>query len=103
MCAKSHDEALCSDRAVIRPHADTLARRTSEGAILLQLKTNLIYELNETGTELWDLIVALGERGAILERLSRNYDIDEAALAREIDAALRSLADANLITVHERE
>jgi hypothetical protein len=97
------DLALEADaRTVFRPHPDTIARKMSDGTILLQLKTNAIFELNGTAGRLWELIAEVGERGAIQDRLQAEYQVDPATLGAEIDSLLRSLLEANLITRDER-
>jgi hypothetical protein len=102
MMKESHVVPENDARIVFRPHADTIARKMSDGTILLQLKTNAIYELNGTAGRLWELIVALGDRRAIHAQLLAEYQVDDRALGEEIDALLQSLLEANLITQDER-
>ena len=86
---------------ILRPHEQTIARKMGDGMILLQLRTNRIFELNTTAARLWDLIVSSGDRDEIIETLVNEYEVEGGELEGEVDQLVDSLLEAELITLHE--
>jgi len=75
------------------PTADVIARRVGQGAVLVHLPTNRIFELNATGARIWELIVAQEDRDGIVRSLSTEFDVAPGQareeLARLVDALHR--------------
>jgi len=40
----------------LKPAPEVLARRLPGGAVLVHMRTNRIFELNETGARIWELL-----------------------------------------------
>jgi Coenzyme PQQ synthesis protein D (PqqD) len=98
--ARAHE----SDRpgnARLRPAADVVARRLGDQIVLVNLHTNLIYELNITGARLWELIVDGCDDVELHRRMLQEFDVDDDTLRAEIDALLSSLLDAGLVTADD--
>ena len=53
--------------------------------------------LNETGAFLWRILEQGAERGDLVERLTREYDVDAQTAAADVDAFLDSLRKEALI------
>ena len=87
-----------------RPRAraaeDVVVERMEGSSILIHLATNRMFELNETGTRFWDLLVEGHDVGWIKERLLLEYDVDAPTLDREVDDLLARL-EAERLVVHE--
>jgi Coenzyme PQQ synthesis protein D (PqqD) len=82
----------------LRPAEDVVARRLGDETVVVNLRTNLIYELNRTGARLWELLADGCDRPELERRLAREFDVEADTLRREIDALLSSLLAAGLVT-----
>jgi hypothetical protein len=82
----------------LKPHPDVVFRRLGERTVLVHLRTNTIFELNPTGTRVWELIQEGLNSSTLLERLSREYDVDRRSLETDVEDLLSSLSAAGLIS-----
>ena len=85
-------------RACLRPAEDRVARRLEDNLVLVNLRTNLIFELNVTGARLWELIGEGCRRDELEPRMLQEFDVDDETLSAEITALLSSLREAGLVT-----
>jgi len=85
----------------LTPAADVAARRLGDEIVLVNLRTNLIYELNRTGARLWELLAEGCDRREIERRMLTDFDVAEETLRTEIDELLASLLEAGLVTAAE--
>jgi hypothetical protein len=83
----------------LRRAADVAARRLGDEIVLVNLRTNLIFELNRTGARLWELLADGCDRLEIERRMMEEFDVGRDALRGEIDGILSSLGEAGLVTV----
>jgi hypothetical protein len=79
------------------PHPDVVWRRVGEEAVLVNLKTNRIYSLNDTGARLWELLAADHDLEAAEAALIEEFDVEEGKLRNEVAAVLEELAREGLI------
>ena len=86
-----------------RPQPDVVSRRLDEQTVLVNLRTNRIFELNRTGAQLWDLLGDGSSESRIVERLGAEFDVPQEQLEREVRALLESLLDEGLISGDNRE
>ena len=83
---------------VLKPAANVLARRMPGGAVLVHLPSNRIFELNETGARVWEL-VAEGIGGeALIGRLGSEFAVEPGRLRAEVDAVLDRLGREGLLS-----
>jgi len=80
-----------------QPNADAVYNRIGEESVLINMKTNQIYELNQTGARFWELLCAGHDRSEIQQLMLQEFDVAEDDLNREIEAMLISLKDKGLI------
>jgi hypothetical protein len=83
--------------AKFRPSPDGVYNRVGGEAVLINMKTNRIYELNETTARLWELLSAGKTLGEIQQTMLQEYEIDQGQLSSEIDSMLASLDREQLI------
>jgi hypothetical protein len=83
--------------APLRPSQDAVGRRLGDTSVVVNVRTNRIYELNRTGSALWELIEAGCDRASLEQAMLHQFDVEEAELSREIDEALSLLASAGLV------
>ena len=82
---------------VLKPASDIIARRLGESAVLIRLQTNRIYELNDTGARIWEVLKTGVTRDDVVERLLPEFDIDRNALGLAVDELLGMLKAEGLI------
>ena len=81
-----------------RPSPDVIGRRLDDRFVVVNLRTNHIYELNRTAAVLWELLEADTDRSQLEPAMLERFDADPDDVRREIDETLRTLADAGLVT-----
>jgi Coenzyme PQQ synthesis protein D (PqqD) len=76
---------------------DVVAQRVGEDVVLVHLKTNQIYALNETGARFWELLVEGRSRDKIERALREEFDVAPEPLRRDIDALITDLARQDIV------
>ncbi len=79
------------------PDPDVVARRIDSGTVLINLRTNKIYELNSTGTRIWELLGEGGDRTAIVEQLLQEFDVEADVAAQAVDDTVEQLEREGLL------
>jgi Coenzyme PQQ synthesis protein D (PqqD) len=77
--------------------ADVIVRRTGDTAVIVDLRTNRIFELNPVAARVWELL-ADSDEATLLARLGEEFDVDGEQLRREVETLLSNLQRENLIT-----
>lgn len=81
----------------LQVHPDVVFRVLGDAAVLVNLSSNEIFELNGTGAAVWSLV----ERGAssdeVVADLVERFDVDVATARRECDHLLDDLAVRGLL------
>lgn len=77
---------------------DVTGRRLEDRFVVVNLRTNRIYELNETAALLWELLDANTESSELAPAMQERFDVEPETLRREIDHTLRTLTEAGLVT-----
>lgn len=77
---------------------DVVGRRLDERFVVVNLRTNRIYELNRSASVLWELLEEGAEAPALERMMRERFDVDPETLREDIDATMRSLRDAGLVT-----
>ena len=65
--------------------ADVVARRLGESAVLIRMRTSRIYQLNETGARIWELLEQDASRDAVLDALLNEFDVSREDAASALD------------------
>lgn len=82
----------------LRQAPDVVARRLDDEIVLVNLRTNRIYELSPTAARLWELLGSGCDVEQARERLVAEFEVGETQLAAEIDVLVSQLASENLVT-----
>jgi hypothetical protein len=80
-----------------KPAEGVVFRELDGEAVLVQLDTNRIYSLNETGSMFWGLLADGQDRATIQAQMLEEFDISPDDLEKEIDGLLAELAGAGLV------
>jgi hypothetical protein len=80
----------------VRRRPDVVARRVGETAVLVDLGSNRIYELNDTGARIWELTADGATVEGLVDRLEREFEVDRAQLASEVALIVNDLVREGL-------
>ena len=83
--------------AEIHLSPEVLFRELQGEAVLLDLRSQRYFGLDEVGTRIWQLLAELGRREEVLERLLQEFEVDRQTLARDLETFLSRLEGAELI------
>jgi hypothetical protein len=76
---------------------DAVVRRLGDELILVNLRTNRIYELNRTAARLWELIAEGRDAGELRQAMLHEFDVEESSLDDEIAALVPVLVERGLV------
>lgn len=92
-----HMDRATSPAILIRPNPDVIARHLGEGAVLVHLPTNRVFELNHTGARVWDLIGEGVPFHGIVQTLADEFEMDAEGVATDVTELIAWLRDEELI------
>ena len=90
-------ESVPSPATPFRPSPDVIARHLGEGAVLVHLPTNRVFELNHTGARVWDLIGEGVSFDRMVHTLADEYDMHPEGVADDVTELIAWLRDEGLI------
>ena len=82
---------------------DVLFRELAGEAVLLDLKSQRYFGLDEVGTRVWQLLGEEVRLEAVRETMLAEFEVDEAQLTRELEVFVDELAEAGLIELERPE
>jgi hypothetical protein len=82
----------------LKPNPDVIAKRLDEVAVLVDVSTNRIFELNHTGARVWELMGEGFDSEQIVRLLVDEFDADLPIVASEVDNLLGRLRMEGLLT-----
>ena len=80
------------------PAADVLAQTVVGESVLLDLRSQKYFGLNEVGTRAWQLLQETGDVATIQAHLLAEYDVAPEQLERDLDELFGRLLAAGLVT-----
>jgi hypothetical protein len=86
-----------TDRAATPPHV--LVRNVERESVLLNLETEKYFGLDETGTRMWQLIMASPNIDAAYRELLAEFDVEPEILKTNLTELLGRLMENGLIQV----
>ena len=95
--SESKSTDLSSDNSVVRPASDVIARQLGTSAVLIRMRTSRIYELNETGARIWELLKQHATRGSAVDGLLDEFQIDRAEAEAAVDEVIAMLRSEGLL------
>jgi hypothetical protein len=79
--------------------SEVLFQELDSESILLTMKTEHYYSLDDIGTRMWQLLAEDGDTEKVVSRLLTEYEVDEAALRRDLAELIGNLVTAGLASV----
>jgi hypothetical protein len=85
----------------IKPNPDVLFQIFDNEAVLLHLKTEIYYSLNDVGTRIWQLLEEQEHATveSLIAQLLKEYEVDAETLQKDIHDLLEELTQAQLVQV----
>jgi coenzyme PQQ synthesis protein D (PqqD) len=81
----------------MRRNPEVIAKRLDQATVLVDVPTSRIFELNETGTRVWELLGDGLDADSIMRRLVDEFDIDHLRAAADLKDLLARLRAEGLI------
>ena len=81
-----------------RPNPDVIAKRLDETTVLVHIPTNRIFELNETGTHVWEMLGRGLDANSIARNLIDDFDVEAAQAVDEVNSLLLRLQNKGLLS-----
>jgi hypothetical protein len=88
-----------TETSSLRRGHDLLEATLDDEIILLSVARGYYYSLDDIGSDIWHRIVTPCRAAALFEALAKDYDADEATIARDVLPLLREMASEGLIEV----
>jgi len=85
----------------IQASEDVLSQVIRDETVLLDLKTEQYYGLDDVGSRIWALIKKGASRGDMVTVLAREYQVSEDELHKDVELFISSLADAGLLAAFD--
>jgi len=82
----------------MRRNPEVIAKRLDQTTVLVDISTSHIFELNETGTRIWEMLGQGLEAEGIVQALVREFDVTDAQAADEVNNRLLRLRAEGLLT-----
>jgi antirestriction protein len=83
---------------VLRPNPEVIAKRIDQNTVLVDIATSNIFELNETGTRIWELLSQELNVEQIVQHLASEFEVEDSQAAEELRTLLSQLRDQGLVT-----
>lgn len=93
---------MIADSSIIRIPDDVVFQVLDGEAVLLNMKTEIYFGLDETGTRIWQLVGRERSFGQLARALLEEYDVDEAKLKKHLGEFIQKLASRGLVEVEDR-
>lgn len=91
--------ALSSDQR-LRPPEDVLINIVGGQSVLLNLKSECYFGLDEVGTAMWEALTTCDSIQAAGDRLLGEYDAEPERLRRDLHELAEKLVEHGLLEVH---
>jgi Coenzyme PQQ synthesis protein D (PqqD) len=80
------------------PNPDVISKRLDETTVLVHIPTNRIFELNETGTRVWEMLGQGLDADGIARNLLDDFDVEAAQAVEEVNSLLLRLQSEGLVS-----
>jgi Coenzyme PQQ synthesis protein D (PqqD) len=84
---------------VLRPNPQVIAKRLDQTTVLVDISTGRIFELNETGTRVWELLGQGLNIDRIIQHLIFEFEVADSQAAEEVSKLLSQLRNQGLVVV----
>jgi hypothetical protein len=82
---------------VLRPNPEVIAKRLDQTTVLVDISTSRIFELNETGTRVWELLGQGLNVKRIIQQLVSEFEVADSQAFEEVKNLLSQLQNEGLV------
>jgi len=82
---------------VLRPNPEVIAKRLDQTTVLVDISSSRIFELNETGTRVWELLGQGLNVERIVGHLVSEFEVADSQAAEEVTKLLSQLRNEGLV------
>lgn len=100
MSEASQKNESSAARVAVSP--EVVFQQLDDEIVLLNLKNENYYSLDDVGARMWQLLAEHGEVATVVERLEQEYDTDGATLRRDLLELISRLQEAGLLTTESQ-
>ena len=97
MSQQSGNHKTLCPQARFHPHPQVMSQRLGNETVLIHLRSDRIFQLNDTGTRIWELMETGQDLATIQQKLLEDYDIEAVKLNQEIADLLAVLMLEELV------
>jgi hypothetical protein len=83
------------------PAADVLFTEIDNETVLLNIRTERYYSLDDIGTRCWQLLSEDGDVDSLVTRLASEFNAEPATLRQDVTDLIQRLTEAGLLTPGE--
>ncbi len=83
--------------AILRHSADAVSNRLGDGGVVVNLRTNRIFELNATGMRAWELMGDGRTRAELERQLEAEFAATPGRVRTELEQLIADLASEGLV------
>ena len=76
-----------------------LSQQVSGETVILDLKSESYFGLDEVGTRIWQLLQENGDLQSAFDTMLKEYDVQPEQLKTDLDALIGNLQEAGLLTL----
>ena len=85
--------------ATITPRSGVQSQTINEGAVLVDVQTGSVFELNPIGAEVWALLISGNTLVGICDALGKHYVVERSVLEADVRQLVESLTSAGLVEI----
>ncbi len=85
----------------IQPNSDVIFQVLGDETVLLHIKTEEYYTLDETGTRMWQLLAEHGDPEPVIAQLLEEFEVDKATVRRDLTRLIDELRERGLLNAGE--
>lgn len=87
----------------VEPTDDVIYQPLQDEIVLLNMKDQRYFGLDDVGSDMWKLLVEIGDMEAVVERLCSDYDVDRTTVQRDLGSLVDDLIAAGLMKVSDAQ
>ena len=87
--------------SIVVRDSEPIATTLDEQVVMLSVRANAYFGLNDVGSEIWNMIEQPRRVGDICQELASAYDVTSEEVAHEVAAFLEGLLERGLVQIVE--
>jgi len=81
----------------VAPSDDVIFQSLHDEIVLLNMKTQEYFGLDDVGSKMWNLLVQSGDAEIVADCLCAEYDVERETVRKDLDILIERLLEAGLL------